>query len=226
MDLAGLFRSIKLDDLRAVEKWCASGNSVNVLDPSSFKKSTPLHWAAYNGSAPIVTVLINHGANVNAEESDKKTPLHLSAFEGQYDAAEVLLTAGAEYRCRDAPGKTPCDLAIMNGHLDVARLFPNFSECYQTSGSQPGENFAFGEKPSLNFPSWDSSSLRQPKPSVLGHPRPAAISAFSDRAKGGADLDRHQHAYEAASAPYKAEKLSAKGASPRRDSRAEEQLPE
>ena len=124
-----LFRAVKLEDWAVVERWCAGGGDVNVVDTKTAKGSTPLHWAAYTGSARVTSVLLDYGADVNALETDRKTPLHLAAFEGNSDVIELLLQAGANYKLRDVPRKTPCEVALMNGHSDAARCFPNYEEC-------------------------------------------------------------------------------------------------
>lgn len=39
---------------------------------------TPLHVAALHGHLPLATLLIRHGANVNARTNQSATPLHLA----------------------------------------------------------------------------------------------------------------------------------------------------
>jgi hypothetical protein len=46
----------------------------------TFLGRTPLHNAAASGSAPIVTALVNAGAEINPKNGDGATPLHLAAF--------------------------------------------------------------------------------------------------------------------------------------------------
>ena len=121
-----LFRAVKLEDEAVVEKYCKSGGNVNVLDTSSHKKSTPLHWAAYTGNTDVISLLINFGAKLDMQETDGRTPLHLAAFEGHEEAVKVLLAAGSDYTYADESQKTPCDVAIMQQYYEIAKLFPNY----------------------------------------------------------------------------------------------------
>ena len=159
-EVEGLFRAVKLEDWRVVEKWCASGGDVNVVD-KTYKHSTPLHWAAYTGSEKVTSVLLDFGADVNALESDNKTALHLGAFEGNQEVVEMLVNAGANYRLRDTLGKTPCDVAIMNKHIQVARVLPNYAECVApkaVSESASPTSLMWEERPIQNASVASSSS--------------------------------------------------------------------
>ena len=65
---------------------------------------TPLHRAASEGHASVVSVLIAAGANVNAENNTGNTPLHAGAWRAS--VVSLLLAAGAsersEFICRAA----------------------------------------------------------------------------------------------------------------------------
>ena len=68
---------------------------------------TPLHKAAHNGPASIVSVLLAAGAEVSIKRSDGETPLHLAAGNGHADIASMLLSAGADVNAEDNYGNTP-----------------------------------------------------------------------------------------------------------------------
>ena len=53
------------------------GVDVTAQDETLF---TPLHLAAFSGSAETVRLLIAHGANVTAQDISNKTPLHLASL--------------------------------------------------------------------------------------------------------------------------------------------------
>lgn len=54
-------------------------NGANVQGQSyRYRDSTPLHVACLKGNEPMVRLLIEHGAKVDATDSMIKTPIHLS----------------------------------------------------------------------------------------------------------------------------------------------------
>lgn len=56
---------------------------------------TPLHVAAFIGSADLVRVLLERGASVEQATMRGETPLHLGARSCRTEVAELLLTHGA-----------------------------------------------------------------------------------------------------------------------------------
>lgn len=59
-------------------------------------KSTPLHFAAHRGYLNIVTLLLDAGADVNAQEGNysKSTPLHWAASGGHLNGSEMGFALG------------------------------------------------------------------------------------------------------------------------------------
>lgn len=57
--------------------------------------TTPLHAAAHANQAAIAQMLIENGADVNAQDKDGKTPLHHTTFHKAKAAAKVLQNNGA-----------------------------------------------------------------------------------------------------------------------------------
>ena len=66
--------------------------------------------------------LIEHGADVNAVQSDEFTPLMGAAQNGQMEMIELLLAHGARADVARANGQTPVDLAREGGHAAAAEL--------------------------------------------------------------------------------------------------------
>jgi len=76
------------------------------MNPSA-KGRTALHVAcAYYSCADICTLLIAHGANVNAKTIDGSTPLMLAAANAKKDVVELLLNKGAIAAQKDNAGNT------------------------------------------------------------------------------------------------------------------------
>jgi ankyrin repeat protein len=85
---------------------------------------TALHFAARQGSARSVAVLVEHGANVNAASpGDGVTPLLIAAVNGQYDIAKYLLAHGADPRLANAGGVTPL-YAVLNIEWTPRMFYP------------------------------------------------------------------------------------------------------
>ena len=67
------------------------------IEAATSTGETALHLAAAAGSAETASVLVSHGANLDAVELTKgQTPLMFAAAYGRVDVVEVLLHAGAE----------------------------------------------------------------------------------------------------------------------------------
>lgn len=83
---------------------------------------SPLHITAYWGLHHITEVLIDRGADISMEDSEKRTPLVCAALGGHGKVACLLLGYGAEVDARDSSAATPLHAAVINDHLDIAKL--------------------------------------------------------------------------------------------------------
>ncbi len=88
-----------------------AGVPVDARTKDAFQ-ATALHRAPGHGRAPgMITMLVEAGADIDAQNSRGRTPLHLAY---RYDAPkwviEELLASGADPDARDALGLAPHDL--------------------------------------------------------------------------------------------------------------------
>lgn len=67
----------------------------------------------------VARVLINHGADVNAE-SDPGAPIHLAVLLNHTEMVDVLLAAGADLTVEDDEGRTPLEIAEQEGYQVIA----------------------------------------------------------------------------------------------------------
>jgi uncharacterized protein len=83
---------------------------------------TPLMYAAYEGRADMVELLLARGAEVNARSPNLSTPLMLAARNGHMEAVRLLLKAGAETELKNDQGYTAEAWANNAGNTDAADL--------------------------------------------------------------------------------------------------------
>lgn len=72
--------------------------------------STPLHCAVWKGHQQVVALLLEAGADVNAQNENDHwgtTPLHAAAHANQGAIAQLLLDHGADVQATDREGRTP-----------------------------------------------------------------------------------------------------------------------
>ncbi|CEJ00496.1 Putative Palmitoyltransferase [Rhizopus microsporus] len=75
---------------------------------------TPLMWAAYQGYAQSVELLLRFGANVAATDHAQLTPLHWAAVRGNKMCIKKLLEYGADANARGQDGKSVMDFVREN----------------------------------------------------------------------------------------------------------------
>ncbi|XP_076837514.1 ankyrin repeat domain-containing protein 49 [Brachyhypopomus gauderio] len=84
---------------------------VNCHDDDGY---TPLHRASYSGHLPVVSALLDSGADLRARTVDGWTPLHSACRWGHTAVASCLLHRGAEVNAMTAGRLTPLQLAAGN----------------------------------------------------------------------------------------------------------------
>ncbi|KAK3879252.1 hypothetical protein Pcinc_016163 [Petrolisthes cinctipes] len=81
-----------------------------------------LHHACARGHLNIVSLLIERGANVNAEDSNRTSPLHTACFYGHQRIVQLLLDSGANVNAQDGRGNTPLYSSIEGSHSVIINL--------------------------------------------------------------------------------------------------------
>ncbi|KAH7176897.1 hypothetical protein EDB81DRAFT_898381 [Dactylonectria macrodidyma] len=73
----------------------------SLLDPNTRDEveRTALHTAAIFNVAPLIPILLHHGAEIDAKDCDGNTPLFLAARMASVESFEALLDAGAKVAC-------------------------------------------------------------------------------------------------------------------------------
>jgi cytohesin len=118
-----LFDAVNAGDVARVQALVAAGSSVNETGLAG----TPLHLAVATGQLGIAVMLIDAGAELEAEgDPAAARPLHLAATSGQAAAIRLLLDRGAMVDARDAEGRTGLALAASYGHTEAVATLLEF----------------------------------------------------------------------------------------------------
>jgi ankyrin repeat protein len=109
-----------LDPAKEIIKAAKSGNTelarallasdTSLVEARDKDGSTPLHCAVWKGHQPVVALLLEAGADVNAQNENDHwgtTPLHAAAHANQAAIAQLLIDHGADVQATDREGRTP-----------------------------------------------------------------------------------------------------------------------
>ena len=88
--------------------------AVNAADS---KGEVPLHCAA-RSSTDLVLLLLGHGADSRAADSEGWTPIHEASHWSDARAVQALLQHGANVRCASKEGETPLHV-VPGGYGDA-----------------------------------------------------------------------------------------------------------
>jgi ankyrin repeat protein len=86
--------------------------------------ATPMHAAVDADHVNILSLLIEHGADMEGQSgtSNGETPLDYAAWKGRLEAGQCLLDRGANINARDNRRDTPLISALANGLVEFARM--------------------------------------------------------------------------------------------------------
>jgi hypothetical protein len=85
---------------------------------------TPIHAAAELGHANVISLLIDHGADMETWSTSIKggSPLNRAARDGRLEVGQYLLDRGADINARDWYLRTPLIHAVLGKHVEFARM--------------------------------------------------------------------------------------------------------
>jgi ankyrin repeat protein len=91
------------------------------VDAKDSDGHTALMWAAWQGDAISIDLLLRSGADPRATDTALLTPLHWASIKASRPCITRLVTAGADLSARDEAGKTARDMADELKVLDTYR---------------------------------------------------------------------------------------------------------
>lgn len=118
-----LYDACRRGDVGRLQEYCGKGGVVDDFEPLT--KMTLMHSAAFGGSAAIVDMLVEKGANVDAADNDGWAPLHYACRAGHPHVVQSLVTGGANVNARNASRSTPlhiCACGDRPEHMACAEL--------------------------------------------------------------------------------------------------------
>jgi ankyrin repeat protein len=122
-----LFKAIERHQTGRVAELLSHGADPNAVEVGG-RGWTPLHCAIEElengGSIQVLTLLLQHGANVNGwDASHHWTPLVMAMFRENKEAARILLDAGADAGVRGSEGESPLILCVEDQDYELAAQF-------------------------------------------------------------------------------------------------------
>jgi hypothetical protein len=112
--------AIAKGDYTAAVKMIEQGADVEAKDPGA--GASALHYAVMKGEMPLVSLLLQRGADVNSRTKSGTTPLHTAVLYKQTEIAEYLIEKGADVNARSASGATPLGIAIAANYNTVEQM--------------------------------------------------------------------------------------------------------
>ncbi|XP_078252093.1 poly [ADP-ribose] polymerase tankyrase-1 [Rhinoraja longicauda] len=117
---AALLDAAKKGCLARVQKLCSPEN-INCKDTQG-RNSTPLHLAAGYNNLEVADYLLEHGADVNAQDKGGLIPLHNAASYGHVDIAALLIKYNTCVNATDKWAFTPLHEAAQKGRTQLCAL--------------------------------------------------------------------------------------------------------
>ncbi|XP_038063428.1 histone-lysine N-methyltransferase EHMT2-like isoform X2 [Patiria miniata] len=124
-------------EMGKVLQMLAEGFDPNYRFPAH-NQETALHPAAAAGHLEIIVMLLQAGANMEAEDEDHKTPLHMAVENGHNDSMRYLIKHGAVVQHKDDEGMTILHLAAKNGNFEAVKFIMSLRKIYSNAQDDGG----------------------------------------------------------------------------------------
>lgn len=143
------------------------------------KEWSALHYAVFAGHEEVARLLMDRGADINAQAPNGSTVLMMAAREGQEKIAQQLIEAGADTGRRNDDGETALTWAMRHNNLRIAKMVAT-PEAFALAVKAPPQSFGVAMR-SVPPPSRISEILRQiNKAEAAGQPTAELRQALFD----------------------------------------------
>ena len=96
----------------------------DINDAATVDGLTALHYAAQNGNLDIIKFLVEHGADISAQDyGQSRSVIHFAALNGDIECIKYLTEHGADLLDKDANGATAFHYAVMANNLEAVKYF-------------------------------------------------------------------------------------------------------
>lgn len=107
-------------DLPTIQLFLSAGMSARTRN--SVNGMTAVMNAALEGHSEVIEVLVENGAELNAQNKDGWTALMLAALKGHSEVVHVLLEKGADIRLKNTAGWTALKAASGSQHPEIIEM--------------------------------------------------------------------------------------------------------
>ena len=90
--------------------------------PKASNNSTPLHFAARSGQQFLVDKLLEHGAELDAQDNQGRSPLYCAVQKGDSGMVKFLIRRGSDVNLTDCRGRSPLAIAEAAQMDDIESL--------------------------------------------------------------------------------------------------------
>src|SRR6266581_3885644 len=122
-----LFRAVTNGRLEEASRLISMGADVNATRFLDSSGTNVLMVASERGDAPLVKLLLEKGANVNAKTKFNATPLSLAIPRGHGAIVETLIAHGADVNRKDYAGRTALMVAQERNYGEIKKLLVEYA---------------------------------------------------------------------------------------------------
>lgn len=106
---------------------------------------TAFMWACYKGHTQTAKVLLDHGADPNAQGLHHMTSLVWASGRGHTEIVKLLLSKGAKVNLGDKFGTTPLIWACRKGFIEISELLLSHGANVDATGMVRKQNISLGD---------------------------------------------------------------------------------
>ncbi|XP_071957076.1 transient receptor potential cation channel subfamily A member 1-like isoform X2 [Antedon mediterranea] len=123
LEKSAFYLAAEEEHFEALQALLKHPKAKNLLEESDRYDNGPLHIAAKNGYLPIVKLLIESGADIDAKNEEEQTPAHLAALNGRFRTIKELVSHDPTVvDDEDEYSNTPLHLGSQEGHFKVVQV--------------------------------------------------------------------------------------------------------